>query len=124
MTKPEVQFCLLGAPLPAMEAPFAVLLDANDEDWAERANPERLVKKLLEDGCRFFVCFGAGAEALHDRIDDISSENDYHGILTTCHEIEPKENVANFFYMGAIIDMKGALVLTRDVAGWKALFTS
>lgn len=121
MSRPKVQVSVIGDPLPEVEKPFAVLVDASDEDWTDGYHAEQLIKELLNAGCRYFVCFGPGAEAVHDRIDDVIVEHEYDGITTTFHEDESQDDVAEFFNRVAVTGMKGALVLVRDLERWKAL---
>ena len=121
MVKTKVQILEFGMPFPKTEKPFAVLLDANDAEWADKPNADQLIRKLLVAGGRFFVCYGPGGNTLHNLIDDVAFENDYHDIITTCHEKEAKEEVAIFFRTGAMIGMNGALALVSNLAGWKTL---
>lgn len=63
-----------------------------------------IVKRLLESGCRYFVCAGTYAENLHDLVDDvIFSWGGRETILTTYHEDESNEDVANFFVNATVI---------------------
>lgn len=59
----------------------------------------RLIQKLLHNGCEYFVCFGPESEAAHDRIDEVveGREQDERPIITTWHADETATDVAEFF---------------------------
>ncbi len=108
--KVQPVFSQPGQPLPDVPAPFAVLLDAEDEDWRNPSTLYHHVLALLEAGCRYFVCCGDRCEALHDAVDDVVVERGYEGVMTTFHEGEPHVDVVAFFRLVSH-PMKGALVL-------------
>lgn len=118
MSPPHIRFAAPGAPLPVLKKPFAVLLDATDVEWSDTRQTERLVKELLDAGCSYFVCFGAGSEVIHDRIDDIIVQHELEGVTTTFHEDEARNDVAEFFATIATIGMNDGLILVRDVTSW------
>lgn len=119
----SVKFSEPAAPLvEGVEQPFALLLDADDQDWRDEEFLRRSSLALLEAGCRWFVCFGQRSETLHDRIDDTIVEKDYQSVVTTYHLDESEEEVAQFFKEVALMEMKGGLVLVRDKSRWAPLF--
>lgn len=72
----------------AVERPFGVFLDTGDEDWSDGDFLRRSCLDLMKAGCRWFVCFGPRAEAVHARIDDFIIEHGYDGVVTTFHSDE------------------------------------
>lgn len=106
----------------AVERPFGVFLDAGDEDWGDDDFLRRSCLALMKAGCRWFVCFGPRAEAVHDRIDDFIVEHGYDGVVTTYHSDESEEDAAVFFTDVALMEMKGGLVLVRDRPRWARHF--
>lgn len=94
--------CAVGdrVPEPARERPLVALLTSRmGEDLSE---VEPVIRVLLDNGCEYFVCFGPGSEALHDRIDELSLErlDDAHTLdaTTTWHDDETPDDVAEFFF--------------------------
>ena len=77
-----------------------------------------IVKRLLESGCKYFVCAGTYAENLHDLVDEIIISQGKEMIVTTYHEDESPEDVANFFVNATDISNKknGGLVAILDDA--------
>ena len=118
--KTDLVFALPGAALPTVTEPFAVLLDADDRFWAYDPALVGSILDLLRAGCRYFVCFGARAEDLHDRIDDLVIDGGYHGTMTTWHDEEDEEDVAGFFKHAAAAQMNAAVVLAGDRDRWMA----
>jgi hypothetical protein len=57
------------------------------------------IDRLLDGGCRYFVCWGEGSESIHDLIDDISMSREppVSGLTTTWHDDESANDTANFF---------------------------
>lgn len=54
------------------DAPFAVMLVANDSIWrSEKESCALVVRSLLEKGARYFVCIGENSEEAHDLVDDL-----------------------------------------------------
>jgi hypothetical protein len=128
---PAPLFSEPGSPLPSVERPFAVLLDADDDEWGAAEQLRSVAMSLLEAGCRYFVCFGERSEEVHDRIDDcvveksvLLGQGDYEGIITTYHADESVADVAEFFVNCALPDMRGALALIRDKQKWAAALGS
>jgi hypothetical protein len=116
-----------GSPVPPVDPPFGVLLDADDAEWAEDEHLRKSAVALLEAGCRYFVCFGERSEEVHDRIDDcivektvLGGQADYEGVITTYHTDESVADVAEFFLTCALPQMRGALVIARDGQKWSA----
>lgn len=78
--------------------PRVVLITAWIIEAVQTGVWELMVKRLLENGCRYFVCAGTCAENLHDLVDDVVlSLGEKETIVTTYHEDESAEDVANFF---------------------------
>jgi hypothetical protein len=119
MERSRILVCPVGVELPVVETPFAVLLDADDLDWADAHAIRRLGRTLLSAGCRYFVCFGRRSELVHDVLDDVVIEDEYHGVTTTFHDEETKEDVSEFLINCATVDMKGALVFVRNFEDWE-----
>lgn len=116
-----------GSPVPPVDAPFGVLLDADDAQWADDDELRKSAVALLEAGCRYFVCFGERSEDVHDCIDDcivektvLGGHGDYEGVITTYHDDESVDAVAEFFVNCALSKMRGALALVRDRNRWSA----
>lgn len=106
----------------AMESPFGVFLDADDKDWKDDEHLRRSCLGLLRAGCRWFVCFGLRAEAMHDRIDDFIIEYGFEGVVTTYHSGESRDDAATFFKDVALMEMKAGLILVRDPTIWACHF--
>ena len=119
---PHPLFLKPGAPLPSMQCPFGVLLDAEDKDWSNDDFLRRSCTGLLAAGCLWFVCFGERAEEIHDRIDDFIVEQEYQDVTTTYHSEESEQDVAEFFTNVALMKMKSALVLVHDRRKWERHF--
>jgi len=107
--------------VPSVESPFATLLDAADEEWSNPLVAKRLISKLLQAGCRYFVCFGNNSESIHDLIDDCIVDGDYEGVVTTFHDNESEEDVLSYFLHCAVLEMAGALVFVREVSRWETI---
>jgi hypothetical protein len=58
-----------------------------------------VIRKLLRNGCDYFVCFGPASESMHDEIDDVVLEHDEGEgtVMTTWHDDETAVDVAEFF---------------------------
>ena len=63
-----------------------------------------LIEVLLKKGCSHIVCAGSYAEQLHDLIDDIVEDSSdlfddrpYDVVLTTYHDDDSAQDVAEFF---------------------------
>ena len=117
----QVVLAPLEVELPEIEAPFAVLIDADDTDWSEVELIRSLGKTLLDYGCRYFVCFGQRSEILHDCLDDLLLDENYNDVVTTFHNDETKEEALDFLINCASLDMNGALVVVRDTTEWEML---
>jgi hypothetical protein len=74
---------------------FAVLLSAapNGPTWAER----RIVETSVASGCVELCCVGAGAENLHDYIDEVLEERGLVNVVTTWHTDESMEDALHYF---------------------------
>jgi len=107
-----------------IDAPFSVLLDADEENWDDACLVRRLGKSLLADGCRYFVCFGQRSEVVHDLLDDVIVTEGYQGVTTTFHDDEDKEEVLDFLMDCAARGMKGALVFVRNTIAWETSLTN
>jgi len=92
--------------LSSMEAsPGVVLLSSWEQQGAsgfQKIKP--LVTKLIDLGCKYFVCAGKYSESLHDFIDDVildmslSNRNENcSDIITTWHDTDTDDEVADFF---------------------------
>ena len=119
----DLVFASPGAVPPTLSKPFAVLLDADDRDWVDDTTLVRSVKALLRAGCRYFVCFGSNSEHVHDRIDDLVIDGGFDGTVTTWHDDESEEEVAEFFAHSVTSRMKSAVVLVRDQNRWSVTFS-
>jgi len=78
-------------------SPSVVLMTA----WTRESvrSEQLLIQKLLQLGCKYFVCAGRYAEDLHDFIDgliEVGGEQSA-SITTTYHDDEPADLVSNFF---------------------------
>ena len=92
-------------------------------EWADSFWVNQKAVELLEAGCRYFVCFGPGSEAVHDRIDDVIVNCGYDvGVLTTFHDDESIDDVVNFFDTVATRGMAQGVVLANNVDSWSAMF--
>jgi diadenosine tetraphosphatase ApaH/serine/threonine PP2A family protein phosphatase len=99
--------------------PCVVLVTAWTIEAASLSAWELLIKRLIEKGCRYFVCSGLYAEELHDLIDEIIvyEERREIDVVTTFHEDETPEEVVNFFVNTTDVWEKkhGGLVAILDV---------
>lgn len=123
MSRPEIVVSSPDLPLPisALKRPFAVLLDARDPEWADSLFLSRKAAELLDAGCRYYVCFGPDSELVHDQIDDVIVNHVCEvNVLTTFHDDETVEDVANFFMVVAMNGMAQGLVLVHDSVDWLA----
>lgn len=97
----------------------AVLLSS----WNQGESHQKLrslIEKLIHKNCSYFVCAGLNAESLHDYIDDIivglSIKNDLvqnKGIMTTWHDEDTSDEVADFFLNSTGIE-NGVLLALLD----------
>lgn len=122
---PASVFSEPGSSLPRVERPYAVLLDADDDEWVDEERIREVALSLLEAGCRYVVCYGERSEEVHDLFDDcivektvLGEQADYEGVITTYHTDESVEDVAEFFLNCALPEMRGALVIARDGQKW------
>lgn len=82
--------------------------------WDTRGDAGRearstLVRRLIERGCVYLVCGGKGCEFWHDLADEAVGQFQLggelppgHFVMTTWHEGEPADEVAEFFVRDAI----------------------
>ncbi len=87
------------------DLPSVVLLTA----WKqlEQSDFQRiglLIAKLIDIGCKYFVCAGNHSESLHDFIDDViwdisgnAQDENSNNIMTTWHDSDTNDEVADFF---------------------------
>lgn len=85
--------------------PDVVLLSSweqQDESSFYQIRP--IITKLIDLGCKYFVCAGGYSEQLHDFIDDVifnmslsTGQGSITDIMTTWHDTDTNEEVANFF---------------------------
>jgi hypothetical protein len=81
----------------------ALLLSCWMDGQAESKKYVDLTRRLLRVGCRFFACFGAYAERMHDTIDDTLIQEEtirnitYNDVVTTFHSNETPNDMALFF---------------------------
>lgn len=63
-----------------------------------------VVTGAANSGCTFFVLWGAMADNLHDRIDEILEDgsDDWLGIITTSHLNESSEDVSDFLFTATL----------------------
>ena len=120
---PSPQLAKLESPVPRINAPFGVLLDAGDQAWRDDSFVRERARVLFEAGCRYFVCSGEGSEDLHDCIDDVIVEYDYRDVMTTFHD-EPEEKVAEFFLRFGLAGTGSGLVLVDDLLKWESHLSS
>ena len=87
---------------------FALLLMSGDED----VTPDeqwQLSRQIVEEGCRYAVCAGFDCSSWHDSIDMVCVIKEVDGrpppfVMTTWHEDESLEEVAEFFATCTSID--------------------
>lgn len=97
--------------------PSVVLLTSwKQGNFADFQEIEPLVKSLISCGCKYFVCAGKCSESLHDFIDDVilevssdGYEEDNDSILTTWHDDDADDEVADFFLHST--NMSGSLLV-------------
>ena len=85
--------------------PDVVLLSEWDQEGNSDFQPlQPLITRLIDLGCKYFVCAGKDSERLHDFIDDmildISLSGDQENgadIMTTWHDDDTNDDVAHFF---------------------------
>lgn len=87
---------------------FALLLVVGD-DAVSVQEREDLSEEFVRQGCRHAVCFGADCSAWDDSIDMVSVMDEVQGrrgpfVMTTWHEHEPIEDVAEFFALNTAFD--------------------
>ncbi|NJA04225.1 hypothetical protein [Methylomonas sp. UP202] len=82
----------------------SVLFSAWELDEIKLKSLDPLVKKLINLGCKCFVCAGTYSELLHDSIDNIISDmsiggrqENYRDIITSWHDTDSDDEVADFF---------------------------
>lgn len=85
-------------------SPDVVLLSSWEQSEPGFHKIQPLIKKLIDLGCKYFVCAGESSEALHDFIDDTIldvSFTDQHDnsnkIITTWHDTDTDDEVVDFF---------------------------
>ncbi len=91
--------------LSKMEAfPDVVLLSSWEQEESDFHKIQPLITKLIDLGCKYFVCAGKYSESLHDFIDDIvldmslsSQQKNGSNIMTTWHDADTDDEVADFF---------------------------
>ena len=108
--------------LPSLEKPFAALMAADGFKSLDNEDLARWSKRMLEKGCRYFVCFGHESERLHDQIDEVVVNYNYSEVTTTYHGDEPIEDVVNFFLTCAVGDMKDAIIFSDGFSDWSKYF--
>ena len=83
--------------------PDVVMISSWEKDLSGYQQIKALIEKLIDMGCKYFVCVGAYSEKLHDFIDDvlldrsINSQFEDSDVMTTWHDTETVEEVAEFF---------------------------
>ena len=84
--------------------PDVVMLSSWVRDESNYDDVKPLVDKLLDSGCKYFVCAGEYSESLHDFIDDVILERSIDSelgrgisVMTTWHDTDTEEEVAEFF---------------------------
>jgi hypothetical protein len=84
--------------------PDIVMLSSWNRDVSNYDEVKPLVEKLLDSGCKYFVCAGEHSESLHDFIDDLILERSIDSdlvegidVMTTWHDTDTEEEVAEFF---------------------------
>jgi hypothetical protein len=102
----------------------AVLIDDRDDCWHNKEKTLALTLQLLKNGSRYFVCYGAASEAIHDEIDWIVIENNYKDVMTTYHAHESIEDAADFFMNVALDEGQHGIVFTDYSAEWMNLLAS
>ncbi|MGI9281763.1 MAG: DUF7684 family protein [Endozoicomonas sp.] len=87
--------------------PRSVLITTYDPVSEEALDIDRIIKKLLEAGTKYFTCIGDKSEHLHDKIDDIICLHDYKNkteyyksVITTYHSEEEINEIASYFFLG------------------------
>lgn len=86
-------------------APTVVLLTAWEQsDSSSFQQIGLLIAKLIDRGCKYFVCAGRYSELLHDFIDDViidvslnAQNENSDSIMTTWHDADTDNDVADFF---------------------------
>jgi hypothetical protein len=121
---PITKLWRLGEELPPIDAPFAVLLSADDLVWSDRKHRSCWVEALLKAGCRYFVCVGENSEGLHDDIDEMIAAAAYERVITTFHDVESPAEVVEFFKNVARSEVNGAIALVQDIEQWAEHFES
>ncbi len=91
--------------------PSVVLLTAWEQlEQLDFQRIELLIVKLIDIGCKYFVCAGKHSETLHDFIDDVildislnvqieNSNNISNKIMTTWHDTDTTDEVVYFFFI-------------------------
>jgi hypothetical protein len=110
----------LSAKLPS--GSLVVLIDDRDHCWHNKETTLALTLRLLKNGSRYFVCYGASSETIHDEIDWIVIENNYKDVITTHHADESIGDVADFFTNVAMDGNQYGVVFTDYSAEWMSLF--
>jgi len=83
--------------------PNAVMLSSWEQKEFGFHDIQPLITKLIDLGCKYFVCAGKHSESLHDFIDDVildmslSSQQENDSIMTTWHDTDTDDEVADFF---------------------------
>jgi hypothetical protein len=85
-------------------SPYVVLLSSWEHDESSFQQMQPLITKLINLGCKYFVCAGKHSEPLHDFIDDVvldmslsSKPENTNNIITTWHDVDTDDEVADFF---------------------------
>ncbi len=80
-------------------SPFGSIIDCRDPEWANEDVLSRRVSYLIRTGCNCFICIGTGAEAVHDKIDEIIVAIDPgYSISTTFLEDRPNEELVDLIH--------------------------
>lgn len=99
--------------------PDVVMLSSWSPDLSNYNEMRPLIEKLLDSGCKYFVCVGEYSESLHDFIDDLilgrpinsNRDKNFH-VMTTWHDTDTEEEVVDFFlYLTNVHDSILAAVL-------------
>lgn len=112
----------LDRAMPELGGPVAALLDCEDERHRGNGLLRTAVESLIEAGCVYFVSFGPRAEEVHDFIDDLLAYAGLKDIMTTFHDEETAEDVANFFVAIAMQKVREGLTLSGERNRWEGVF--
>lgn len=87
----------------SQRCPDVVMMSSWEKDSSCYQRIKTLIEKLVDMGCKYFVCAGVYSEELHDFIDDvlldkaIDSQFESSNVVTTWHATDTAEEVAEFF---------------------------